>query len=386
MTTRMDVAVQDLRRFAGGLSAIRIVRMRAAKEVKKVARLHRVDCAGPGIIRRRAGRGFAYFGADGRRIQDPAALQRIKDLVIPPAWRDVWICASAHGHIQAVGTDAAGRRQYIYHSRWRERRDLQKFEHMISFARALPALRRRVSEDLSKPELDHQRVLACAVRLLDRGFFRIGSEGYAEQNGTYGLATIRRSHVRLGDNYQISFDYIAKAGKRRIQSVVDPDAWEVVRALKARRGGGPELLAYREGPRWMDVKSSDINEYIKGATGDSFTAKDFRTWSATVLAAVGLAVSTEAPVSATGRKRVVARAIQEVSHYLGNTPAVCRSSYIDPRIFDRFDAGLTIAGALQNLGEVAATGEPAFQGAVEEAVLDLLEGSRKSREALAAAG
>lgn len=349
-------------------------------------RLRKVNCAGPGIVRRRQGRGFVYLSSEGGRVEDPEVLERIKGLVIPPAWRDVWICACASGHIQAVGTDAAGRRQYIYHQSWRRRRDMEKFEHMLAFAGALPGLREKVKMDLARPELDRDRVLACAVRLLDRGFFRIGSEGYAEQNGTYGLATIRREHVRLREGCQISFDYIAKSGRRRIQSVIDPDAWDVVAALKARRTGGPELLAYKVGRRWVDVKSSEINEYIKMATGDSFSAKDFRTWSATVLAAVGLAVSTEAPDSAMGRKRVIARAVQEVSHYLGNTPAVCRSSYIDPRIFDRFEEGATVAGALQELGQPETYGEPAFQGAVERAVLDLLEGQIPAATPLAAAG
>jgi DNA topoisomerase I len=337
-----------------------------------VPRLRRVDCSGPGIARRRRGRGFEYLDDEGNRIDDPEVLERIRELVIPPAWETVWICPYPHGHIQAVGTDAAGRRQYVYHRAWRERRDQEKFDEMIRFARALPELRTTAASHLRKRGLPRERVLACAVRLLDRGFFRIGTEGYAEENQTYGLATMHRRHARLGPGGSIVFDYASKGGKRRVQSVVDRDVYRVVEALKRRRSASPELLAYRSNGRWTDVRSEDINEYIKAVTNDGFSAKDFRTWNATVLAAVALAVSGEAAVSRTARKRAIARAIKEVSHYLGNTPAVCRASYIDPRVFDRYRDGLTIGGALHELGDVE-YGEPATQGAIEEAVLDLLE-------------
>ena len=299
-------------------------------------------------------------------------LERIRELVIPPAWEDVWICPYPQGHIQAVGTDAAGRRQYVYHQRWRDRRDQEKFDEMIRFARALPGVRGAVARHLRRRDLTRERVLACAVRLLDRGFFRIGTEGYAEENQTYGLATMHKAHARLGEGGVITFDYVSKGGKRRVQSVVDRDVYRVVEALKKRRGGGPELLAYKDGRRWVDVRSDDINDYIKVVTEDAFSAKDFRTWNATVLAAVGLAVSGGAVSSPTARKRAISRAIKEVAHYLGNTPAVCRASYIDPRVFDRYRDGLTIGGALAELGDVD-YGEPATQGAIEEAVLDLLE-------------
>jgi len=209
------------------------------------------------------------------------------------------------------------------------------------------------------------------VRLLDRGFFRIGGENYAEENDTYGLATMQKRHVRLEPENVIVFDYRAKGGQRRVQSVVDPQVYRLVDELKRRRGGGPDLLAYKDGGRWHDVLSSDVNEYIKQVAGEEFTAKDFRTWTATVLAAVGVAVSGRAAASPTARKRAVARTVQEVAHYLGNTPAVCRASYIDPRVFDRFAAGETVAGALDALGDVD-FGEPATQGAVEAAVIDLL--------------
>jgi DNA topoisomerase IB len=338
-------------------------------------RLKRVDCASPGITRRKRGRGFEYLDAHGNRIDDLQTLQRIKDLGIPPAWTNVWICPLDNGHLQAVGVDAAGRKQYLYHLDWRRRRDQEKFDHMIEFARALPKVRHLTNEQLLAKGLGRDRVLACAVRLLDRGFFRIGGEAYAEENETFGLATMRKEHVKLSGD-AVVFEYVAKSKKERYLGLVDPQVREVVSALKRRRSGGEELLAYRVGKEWRDVKSMDINAYLKEISGGDYSAKDFRTWHGTVLAAVALAVSTEAFGSKTGRKRAVSRAIQEASHYLGNTPAVCRKSYVDPRVIDRYEAGVTISGVLETLGDVEAFGEPSLQGAVEEAVLDLLEETR----------
>jgi DNA topoisomerase-1 len=336
----------------------------------EMPRLRKADCSGPGITRRGRGRGFEYLDEDGERVDDAETVERIRELVIPPAWRNVWICPYPNGHIQAVGTDAAGRRQYLYHSEWRRRRDREKFDEMLRFARALPAIRAQAAAHLRKRSLGRERVLACALRLLDRGFFRIGTEDYAESNRTYGLATMRKSHVTLGQAGLIRFDYPAKGGKRRVQSVVDRDVYRVVEALKRRPGAG-ELLAYEEDGAWVDVTSDEINAYLKEVAQDGFSAKDFRTWNATVIAAVALAVSREAHGTKAGRRRAVTRAVQEVAHYLGNTPAVCRASYIDPRVFDRFQDGLTIGGALERLGDVE-FGEPATQGAIEEAVVDLL--------------
>jgi DNA topoisomerase I len=298
---------------------------------------------------------------------------RIRELAIPPAWEDVWICPHPLGHIQATGVDARGRKQYRYHEKWRERRDQQKFDEMVEFARALPGLRERVTEDLASEGITRERVLACAVRLLDRGFFRVGGEDYAVENETYGLATMHKRHVKLLRDGALVFDYPAKSGQRRVQSIVDPEVYEIVAALKRRRGGSPELLAYREGRRWRDIKSADINAYIKDLTGGDFSAKDFRTWNATVLAARALAVSAEAATrSKAARKRAVNHAVKEVARYLGNTPAVCRASYIDPRVVDRFEGGVTIGGAIR-LEEVA--DEPdlgSLHGAAEDAVLDLI--------------
>ncbi|HKP16891.1 MAG TPA: hypothetical protein VJT84_00340 [Gaiellaceae bacterium] len=335
-------------------------------------RLRRADCSTPGIRRVRRGRGFAYIDdSTGERITDEDTLERIRSLVIPPAWEDVWICPHLNGHIQAVGTDARGRKQYRYHDAWRARRDQEKFDDMVEFARALPRLRKMAARHLRQREPSRERVLAGAARLLDRGFFRIGGESYAEENETYGLATMQKRHVRLLPDNVLVFDYPAKGGQPRLQSIVDPDVYRLIGELIRRRGGSAELLAYKDGRVWRDVRSSDINAYIKEIMGADFSAKDFRTWSATVLAAVGVAVSGKAAASPTARKRAIARAVKEVAFYLGNTPAVCRASYIDPRVFDRYSAGVTIGGALDALGDVD-LGEPATQGAVEEAVLDLL--------------
>jgi DNA topoisomerase-1 len=341
-----------------------------------MARLRRTDCSVPGITRKRAGRGFAYYD-DGVRIEDPEVITRIRGLGIPPAWNDVWICPYPNGHLQATGIDAAGRKQYRYHEAWRTRRDAEKFDDMTRFARALPALRERVEADLTATdELTRERVLACAVRLLDRGFFRIGTEEYAATNESYGLATIRKEHVTI-DGEQMIFDYPAKSGQRRIQAVVDPLAKDIVCTLKRRRGGGPDLLAYKVGRQWYDVRSADINDYLKEATGDDFSAKDFRTWSATVLAAVALAVSGSAQGAKTSRKRAITRAIKETARYLGNTPAVCRASYIDPRIFDAYNAGLVLDH--QVLLDAAEPGQlPTQHPEIEQAVLDLLNEKEES--------
>src|SRR5437763_7491058 len=203
-----------------------------------VPRLRRVTCNDPGFSRRKAGRGFTYLDVDGARLTDADVVARLRGLAIPPAWTDVWICRDSLGHLQAVGTDVAGRRQYLYHPAWRERRDREKFDHMLVFGRSLPAVRRECAKRLARPSMDRERVLACAVRLLDLGFFRIGTEGYAEQHQHYGLATIRKKHVRVNGDV-VTFDYVAKSGKRRIQSVVDPAVYDIVSTLRRRRRRHP---------------------------------------------------------------------------------------------------------------------------------------------------
>jgi len=327
----------------------------------------------PGLTRRAGEQGFDYLDEEGEQVRDPEVLERIAELTIPPAWTDVWICPYPMGHIQATGTDAAGRKQYRYHSKWRERRDQEKFDGMLHFARALPRLRGRVSADLALKDLPRDRALACAARLLDRGFFRVGGEGYAAENETYGLATMQRRHVRVTRENMIVFDYIAKSGKRRVQRIMDDDVVQIVTTLKRRRGGGHELLAYKRGRRWYDIRSEDINEYVKDRAGGEFTAKDFRTWNATVRASLALAVSAPAAKeSEAAKRRAETRAVKEVAGYLGNTPAVARASYIDPRVFDRFERGLTVGGVLLQVGDDGDIGEAELMG-VEEAVLDLLE-------------
>jgi DNA topoisomerase-1 len=340
-------------------------------------RLRRSDPADPGLLRRRNGRGFVYLDAVGVRVTDPEALERIRALAIPPAWTDVWICPHPMGHLQAVGTDAAGRRQYLYHSRWRERRDQEKYDRVVRFARALPRLRTVVARDIRAAGMPRARVLACAVQLIDRGYFRIGSEAYAEEHGTVGVATLHKEHARV-DRGTVVFDYPAKGDKRLVQQVADPDVADVVRTLKRRRGpGDDELLGYRRGRSWVDVRSDDVNQYIKDAAGDDHSAKDFRTWHGTVLAAVALAVSAPASRSPTARKRAVCWAVAETARSLGNTPAVCRASYIDPRVFDRYRAGVTIGGVIDAVG-AEPFAEPELQARVEAAVLDLLAGDSGS--------
>jgi DNA topoisomerase IB len=304
-------------------------------------RLRRSDCSGPGFRRLRRGRGFSYHDPQGQRLTDPEALVRIAELAIPPAWRDVWICSDPRGHLQATGIDAAGRKQYLYHPRWREQRDRAKFERMTEFAQALPRLRRNVNRGLRDPEPTHEAVLACATRLLDIGLFRIGSEQYADEDGGVGLATIRSEHVTVSGSALV-FDYPAKSGVRRVHRVEDRQCAQLVAKLKRRRGGPEELLAYRAGRRWLPVRSDEINQYLKQAIGEQFSAKDFRTWNATVLAAVVLAARADGAGTKAARQRAIKQAIVDVATVLGNTPAVARSAYIDPRVIDRYLSGWTI--------------------------------------------
>jgi DNA topoisomerase IB len=333
-------------------------------------RLRYVDPCTQGLSRRRRGRGFEYLDAEGRRIDGADALERVRGLVIPPAWNDVWICRWPNGHLQATGVDAAGRRQYLYHEAWRTERDREKFERMLDFAGVLPVLRAQVVDELAIRGLPRERLLACAARLLDRGFFRIGSETYTEENGTFGLATLRRRHVRLQQDGSILFSFLAKGRKHRVVRIRDDDVLAVLRALK-RRHGPTQLFAYRNGSGLASIRSTDVNAYIRQASGGGpFSAKDFRTWHATVLAAIAVSVLGRRVRSRTSRQRVVLQASREVSRYLGNTPAVCRDSYIDPRVFECFYAGRTIELDLDELGERSAPADDLR--AAEAAVVALL--------------
>jgi DNA topoisomerase-1 len=333
-----------------------------------VARLRTVSPKDPGWTRRRAGRGFIYLDQTGNRLSDEEA-ERCKLLVIPPAWTQVWICPAPNGHMQAVGTDDAGRRQYIYHQQWREKRDQSKHDRVLEVAAKLPRARRLVAEHLRQDGMPYERALGTAFRLLDLGFFRIGGEAYAESNNSFGLATIRKEHVTL-ENSSVVFDYIAKSGKERYIALADELVLAAVSDLKKRRGGGPELLAYRDGHRWRDISSAEINEYIKDVVGGEVSAKDFRTWHGTVIAAVALANANEKATTESARRRAVARAMREVSSYLGNTPSVARASYVDPRLVDLFNDGATISPKLASLDQDLSDGTT--HGKIEKAVLGLL--------------
>lgn len=330
-------------------------------------RLKRSDCSAEGIARARRGRGFGYVDADGGRVEDEETLERIRELAIPPAWGEVWVCPDPLGHIQATGVDAAGRTQYLYHERWQRRAAARKYESMREFAAALPKLRRAARRDLALEGMPRERALACAARLLDLGFFRIGGEAYAEENESYGLATIRREHVSI-DAGELVFDFPAKSGQRRVQSVRDPEVRRAIETMRRRRSGPDDLLAFREDGEWRDVRSEDVNAYIQAHAGEEFSAKDFRTWHGTVLAAVELA-GVEPPGSKSAAERAIREAIKRVAERLGNTPAVCRRSYVDPRILDRFRDGRTI-DLPRSYGEGELTQRQ--RSGIERRVLDLI--------------
>lgn len=345
------------------------------------AGLVRVDPAAPGLTRRRRGRGWSFAGTDGEPITDPAEIARLKALVIPPAWRDVWICPDPDGHIQAVGTDAAGRRQYRYHDEWRRQRDREKHDRVLGLGSRLVEVRSELRRRLQERGLGQERVLAAGVRMLDVGVFRAGGEEYApgddDEDGTFGLATLRREHVRLRRG-QVLVAYPAKGGIPRTVALRDPLLHKVVNSLLRRRGGGDDLLAYRVRRDWHDVRAEDLNAAVKELVGEEFTCKDLRTWNATVLAAVTLAAVAApdgVPGSQRGRKRMVNGALKEVAEHLGNTPTVARSSYVDPRVLERFEEGRTVLTALRERD--GATAPPdltddATRAAVERAVVRLI--------------
>ena len=334
-------------------------------------RLRKVSPRDPGWTRRRAGKGFVYLDESGNRLT-PEERQRCQLLVIPPAWEQVWICPVPNGHLQAVGTDDAGRRQYLYHEQWRVKRDRLKYDRVLEVAARLPAARRAVARDLQLAGMPYQRALGTAFRLLDLGFFRIGGEAYAEANNSYGLATIHKEHVSI-EAGSVIFNYVAKSGQERYVALADDLVLRAVRDLLARRTGGPELLAYQDGRQWRDLSSNDINSYLKGLLGEEMSAKDFRTWHGTVIAAVVLAEANERARTMSARKRAVSAAMKEVAGYLGNTPAVARASYVDPRVIDLFNDGATISPALAATDTDLSDGTT--HGKIERAVLNLLAAS-----------
>jgi DNA topoisomerase I len=331
-----------------------------------MVRLRRSSPDRPGWTRRRAGKGFVYLDVDGTRLS-PEDAQRVKDLVIPPAWRDVWICPWPNGHLQAVGTDDAGRRQYLYHPEWRIRRDGEKFQKMLTFGKALSKAREQVLLDLGAEGMTKERACAVAVRLLDLGYFRIGSDAYADENGSFGLTTLERRHVSRRKN-KLVFCFTGKSGVEHCIEIDDPLSVAAVETMRRRRGSDARLLAYKDASRWSALDAARVNEYLRTSTGGEMTAKDFRTWHATVLAAASLAASSEPGDTKTSRKRAIRNAMVEVSEYLGNTPAIAKSSYVDPRIIDLYEGGTTIAAAVRR----PYTSPEERQAALERAVLKML--------------
>jgi DNA topoisomerase IB len=298
-------------------------------------RLRRSDLSKPGYGRR--GRGFV--DETGRYLKDPETVRRLRELVIPPAWRQVWISPDPRGHIQATGIDAAGRKQYLYHPQWRVKRDAAKHDHVLDVASRLPATRRRIAADLAGRGLGRERVLAAIARLLDLGAFRIGGDEYANgDDPTYGVATLRPEHVSPRRGCAV-FSFPAKGGVPQELEVTDPDVCAVLRALRRRRRGHERLFAYWSGRQWHEVRSDEVNDYLREVSRGEMTAKDFRTWRATLLAAARLA-AIGPQRSASRRKRTVAAVMREVAELLGNTPAVARASYVDPRVVDLYHDGV----------------------------------------------
>ena len=338
-----------------------------------MARTRRVDTNGPGITRVKRGRGFSYHEEDDTKISDKATLERIRALAIPPAWTNVWICPHPRGHVQATGYDVAGRKQYRYHDDWRESRDRIKFEEMEDFAKALPALRVALDKNLRKQALGFERVCSCAVRLLDLGLFRVGSERYETENESYGLTTIKKKHMKI-EGKEATFEYPSKSGQKSTHTISHPIVMPTLKALKERTGGRglKDLLVYEADDGWRDLVAADVNAFIKELVGNGFSAKDFRTWNATVLASLYLAIDDEEPATKAARKRIANRAIKRTAKFLNNTPAVCRASYIDPRVFDRFESGDTIAPGLERIVRSADPGKFPDREKIEAAVLRLL--------------
>jgi DNA topoisomerase-1 len=303
-------------------------------------RLRRSDPTSPGLTRQRAGRGFRYLDESRERLTDEFVIARIRQLAIPPAWQDVWICPFPNGHIQATGSDASGRRQYLYHEAWRRNQDRVKFDRALDLAAALPSARRAVTRSLNAPPpVTRDRALACAFRILDTAALRIGSEQYEAEYGSHGLATLRTSQVTVkGDT--VRFRFPGKSGKLWESEVSDEALASVVRAMKVGRSG--TLLAWQDENGWRVLSPAEINDDIRRRTRGDFTAKDFRTLHGTIVAAQSLQ-RTGVAENKTARARAVAAAMREVAAELGNTSAVARKSYVDPRVIDHYAAGEVIA-------------------------------------------
>ncbi len=334
---------RSIRRFARRAGRSRLVLRKQARGVAalagdspasaKAAGLHYVNDQGPGIRRKRRGRGFVYVDSRGKLVRDAATLGRIRSLVIPPAWTDVWICPRPDGHLQATGRDAKKRKQYRYHPRWAEVRDETKFDRMLSFGEVLPVIRAQLERDLGLPGLPRAKVLATVVRLLDRTLIRIGNGEYARKNDSYGLTTLREEHVDVS-GARIRFHFRGKAGKEHYLELKDERSAKIVRRCQSIPGH--ELFQYldEEGKPCV-VESSDVNEYLRSITGDEFTAKDFRTWAGTVLAVTELRECVPCTSKTQEKKQLVA-AIRAVAERLGNTPTVCRKCYVHPVVVEAF--------------------------------------------------
>lgn len=337
--------------------------------VTSMVRLRRTSPEDAGWTRRRAGRGFSYLDAFGDRLA-PDDVARIKGLVIPSAWQDVWITPHANGHLQAVGTDDAGRRQYLYHPAWRERRDAEKFDRMLAFGGALTRAREVVVSDLGQQGMPVERACAAAVRLMDLGYFRIGNDVYADEHGSFGLTTLERRHVRRRSG-RLVFSFVGKSGVDHVVEIDDESVIEAIEVMRRRRGADLQLLAYKHSRSWRGLVPPLVNDYVRGTTGLEGTAKDFRTWHATVLAAAALAQTPEPGHTQASQKRAVSGAMKEVATFLGNTPTVARSSYVDPRVVEAYQQGRTIAGTTRHRHETP----DLRQAALERAVLRLLKES-----------
>ncbi|MGB3830163.1 MAG: DNA topoisomerase IB, partial [Ornithinimicrobium sp.] len=307
---------------------------------RAMVRLRKTSPDSAGWTRRRAGRGFVYLDTAGERLPSEQ-VQRIKDLVIPPAWQDVWITPFANGHLQAVGTDDAGRRQYLYHEQWRVRQDAEKFERMLAFGEALTTARSVVLTDLGQSGMPIERACAAAIRLIDLGYFRIGNDVYADTNGSFGLTTLERRHVRRHRD-ELVFSFVGKSGVSHRITIDDASVIDAVEAMRRRRADDPRLLAYKQQRSWRSVLPTLVNDYLRDVAGVDGSAKDFRTWHATVLAAAALADSQEHGETGASRTRAVSAAMKEVAAFLGNTPTLARSSYVDPRVIEHYEQGRTI--------------------------------------------
>jgi DNA topoisomerase I len=335
----------------------------------KTAGLRYVTGEGRGIRRRRSGTGFVYVGPEGRTIRDPQELRRIKSLAIPPAWRDVWICPDSRGHLQATGRDAKGRKQYRYHPRWRDVRDETKYDRLIAFGRALPRIRARTERDLARPGLPREKILATVVRLLESTLIRVGNEAYARDNESFGLTTMRDRHAEVSGS-TITFAFRGKSGIRHAIDLTDRRLARIVR--QSRDLPGYELFQYLDdrGER-KTIDAADVNGYLKEIAGEEFTAKDFRTWAGTVLAARALQ-EFHAFDSQAQAKRNVVNAIEAVAKRLGNTKSVCRKCYIHPAVLNAYMDGSLISLVSRRVNRELARSLKSLP-AEEAAVLALLQ-------------